>query len=828
LRIESLRLKGFIGIERGLGLNEISIDFGGIVGLVAFAGQNGAGKSTILENLHPYNQLASRDGALYRHCFLRDSEKELSFTFGGHHYRTLIKIDSDNGKSEGYIWRDGQPEVNGKISAYADYIRDLLGSSNLFFSSVFCAQNSKKISDMTTGQLKGLFAEFLRLDRLTEYENTSKQCGNVLSGSVSQLDIRIAGLQQRLSGKESLQKEKDDLQDKMTDLETRHRDLKLQSLTTMNRIDELKEIVVQNAVNLQKQQNMVDILERMQNDIDVERNKCDRDVMILKNEYSSAKEELARFKTILAGREAVMHAAVREKEISARIESFSIEIELMVQQSSDHQDAIHLMKNKLRDLQGEMTVIDNDQTRREIKDSLRETEASIHAMEQKIKDIENDFHISGLESQIEALEEKTAILSLKNPSCQSKTCAFITNALDAAEQLPAFQEELASCKVRQAENKAAAREKLDSLKESLTVLTTRETERVAWIGIQKENNSLRITEAEKCINAEKLIFDNRNNAIAALRHRLADAKADLGRQVNLAGKLPDIQVAEQRKADLEKRLQDLTEKATSIRGAFAEREIEAMRLIADQQKIIAGLDGKIDLQADERLKTALGVRQRIEEVLLPAAENDLREVRGNNARVQGELDRMDEVEGELSGLQSDRRDLVREISEWTYLRNSCSKNGLQALEIDGAAPLITGYANDLLSQAFGPLFTVRMRTQDDEGREVLDIVVILEDGSEVLLDNLSGGQKIWILMALRLAMTLLSKEKSGRNLETAFFDELDGPLDPDNSLNFISMYQAFMKAGGFKMIPFISHKPECRSMADNILLFEAGKNPAWE
>jgi len=121
-----------------------------------------------------------------------------------------------------------------------------------------------------------------------------------------------------------------------------------------------------------------------------------------------------------------------------------------------------------------------------------------------------------------------------------------------------------------------------------------------------------------------------------------------------------------------------------------------------------------------------------------------------------------------------------------------------------------------------------MRTQDDEGREVLDIVVILEDGSEVLLDNLSGGQKIWILMALRLAMTLLSKEKSGRNLETAFFDELDGPLDPDNSLNFISMYQAFMKAGGFKMIPFISHKPECRSMADNILLFEAGKNPAWE
>jgi hypothetical protein len=37
-----------------------------------------------------------------------------------------------------------------------------------------------------------------------------------------------------------------------------------------------------------------------------------------------------------------------------------------------------------------------------------------------------------------------------------------------------------------------------------------------------------------------------------------------------------------------------------------------------------------------------------------------------------------------------------------------------------------------------------------------------------------------------------------------------------------------LKAGGFKDGYFISHKPECRSMADHILMFEAGKNPAWE
>ena len=93
MRIESLRFKGFIGIQRGLGLDEITIDFRDVPGLVAFDGMNGSGKTTVLENLHPFPQLASREGALYHHCHLRDSAKELCFTYDGHSYRSLIKID---------------------------------------------------------------------------------------------------------------------------------------------------------------------------------------------------------------------------------------------------------------------------------------------------------------------------------------------------------------------------------------------------------------------------------------------------------------------------------------------------------------------------------------------------------------------------------------------------------------------------------------------------------------------------------------------------------------------------------------------------------------
>lgn len=56
MRVHSLMLKGFRGIRDGMGRNTLELDFDRLApdaALVAIAGANGRGKTTVMDNLHP-------------------------------------------------------------------------------------------------------------------------------------------------------------------------------------------------------------------------------------------------------------------------------------------------------------------------------------------------------------------------------------------------------------------------------------------------------------------------------------------------------------------------------------------------------------------------------------------------------------------------------------------------------------------------------------------------------------------------------------------------------------------------------------------------------
>ncbi len=417
------------------------------------------------------------------------------------------------------------------------------------------------------------------------------------------------------------------------------------------------------------------------------------------------------------------------------------------------------------------------------------TKVSLELAEAKsqLSEIISDPAIRILEAKIKGLKERTADLEKKDPSCTSTTCAFIVGALKATEEIKTTEPKLVALRAETVQKITAAQAVVDQKVKEL---------------------------AE--INAQLGKAGTTRKALEAEGFRL---KSELEKVKEIAADRERIAIAESRRNDLIARKNEIITEGKRIREEWDARIDEKRTAQGELNVQIMETRAALDLLADNKVADIQAIinmhRAHIDEAVADISKKETQ-----LAALEREAAIKAETVSRLAGLSADRERAVNEAADWLYLKNACSKDGLRALEIDSVAPIISGYANDLLTQTFGPQYTVKLRTQDEEtGKEVLDVLTIRDDGSEVLIDNLSGGERVWSLKAMRLAMTLISKEKSGKAFTSFLADEEDGGLDSENAQSFIGMYRSFMKSGGFDTGFFISHKPECVSMADHVLKF---------
>src|SRR3989304_1343493 len=116
-----LKLKGFIGIKSGLGLDDLVLDLDKLTDgaqLIALVGPNGSGKSTILDNLTPYRIMASRAGgysppsfSFYENTYGSEASKVLEWEHDGHRYRSelIFKLGTKTKKTEAYLFENDAP-----------------------------------------------------------------------------------------------------------------------------------------------------------------------------------------------------------------------------------------------------------------------------------------------------------------------------------------------------------------------------------------------------------------------------------------------------------------------------------------------------------------------------------------------------------------------------------------------------------------------------------------------------------------------------------------------------------------------------------------------
>jgi exonuclease SbcC len=173
--------------------------------------------------------------------------------------------------------------------------------------------------------------------------------------------------------------------------------------------------------------------------------------------------------------------------------------------------------------------------------------------------------------------------------------------------------------------------------------------------------------------------------------------------------------------------------------------------------------------------------------------------------------------------------MERDLADWRWLARGLGREGVQALELDAAGPQVSALTNELLAEAYGTRFQLRLETQaakaDGKGvKETFEIIIAdSERGREGTGEDFSGGEQVIIGEALGLAVGIFHSQSSGVNLGTVARDETVGALDPESKRRYLSMIRNFLRVGRVHQLLFVCHDQVLADLADVEVRIENGK-----
>lgn len=791
MKIHSMKLRGAIGVRKGLGKEEISLDFRTFgPGLVAISGRNGSGKTTIIENLHPYRCMVSREGSLTNQFYLKDSYRVLEFEYDGKQYESKILIDALTGASEAYLFEEGKALNDGKLTTYDKAIEDLLGSRDLFFNSVFSGQKSKGIAQLKPAEIKTLFFELLNLNHYEVYCERAKEKlkekqlhlssieGEIRVLMESVLDVNEADV---IRGRETLQyledailtsgndlrksqKQKDELQTELARTEAVFANYKTIEKEIFAKWDKFHEI----DKGLERE------LERMKIEMEKEIAEVTKSRSHGDTELEVIEAKITRARKLMMNLDAINANIAKKRELEAKLKG--------IRESIDRES--QMMRNGMEHKQKLLGLLPLEE---------------INTLEKNI--FETELREGKLKKDLEKAEmEYRLIDEVPCDEITGSNCQFLKNALLMKEAIPAIKNELESLYPT-----------LEADRKALGSHTSRKAELEKEID-QFEQVTQIIREKERELRLEA--------------SRIETELADLERHPweNLLQEAQkaesDIRVHEMEIEALAKEEEAYRKELATIRERYAaiedEKRRSAAEMAAEIKQEIERMEDEIDPTLEKQVES---IRFKLEltegEITKHTGEIELLNTRlkAHQAKLQElelRIEQAKATQAKINAKMTEKVLVETEINEYAFLVKAFDKTGIPVLKLENSGIEISSRANELLSlfeNKFRIVFETTSWTKDKKKLKETFLINVVEDDGVCNLSDKSGGQQVWLETAIQLAISLVVRQQ-GRRIETSFLDEKDGALDIENAYSYMRMLEKAHAMSGVHNTFIITHRPE--------------------
>lgn len=753
----SLKLRGSIGIYKGIGKDEIFINFDSYdSGLIALTGENGKGKTTLIENCHPYPQLLTRKDKLQEQFRLRDSFREVIYR--DRDSRTMVKclIQIDGATKSGscnyfaYTSEDNGitwtavPEVDKNLKPYEEFVSRTFGPIELYLRTAFITQRPTKnlpdLTDASAGEKKTLFVELAGIDYLQKFAEAANDRVKATASKIHDAEIRVQMLESSLSRKSEIE---------------------AGIIEAENAVKAKQAELDETIENGKKARESLNIAQERFNAEKDRRNK-ERE---LQDNINSLKGELNAIESEILKNQAAAEKRSENEKLIADYE----ELQNVLSEEQKKKNAVNEANAaKMSDYLQKKSEFDAKNA--EVRKILDELNTEKNAVEKSIMTAENEIRFK---------ERDLTEISDTCPTCGQKLPP------EKIAELNAKREETSQAVKVLEESIAGKRAGLSEIEQKITA-KGEELSELAFSEPAKPVQDVFDSTAEKDALAKLNVID-----ISRARAELETAKTAAVRNEGLAVQVSDkkklLENAEAMLADTESRRNDKAE--SDLATAQSSLESLTARFTALKSEIAAST---ATIEAD---------RKKLAEIA--ESEKELEKIKKDS-----ESAKIESTEWELVS-KAFGKDGIQAL-ELDALAPGISETANRILK--------SGYGDRFsISIETTRIGGSGKKTKQIEDFKIM----VNDNGDVATLENKSGGEAVWIKRAIYDAFAVIRRRNTGFAFLTCFQDETDGALDASAKTAYCRMLEASHDAAKLRHTIMITHSNEVKSMVEQKIAMES-------